>query len=106
MARERFLDACLAALLVQVGKLISDEFPVVVRTRGLPVAEWRILASLAGGEGLSVGRLAQLVIAPRPTVTRQLDRLVAKGLVQRIAHAGRERDCESAGSTMLHCAVR
>jgi DNA-binding MarR family transcriptional regulator len=51
----------------------------------VPVAEWRILASLAGGEPLPVGRLAQIVIAPQPTVTRQLDRMAAKGLVERFA---------------------
>ena len=58
MARERFVDTCLAALLAQAGKLISDEFHAVVPARGLPVAESRILASLAGGEGLPAGRLA------------------------------------------------
>ena len=58
------------------------------------------------GRRLPVGRLAQLVLAPQPTVTCQLDRLVAKGRVQHIAHAGRERECQNAGSTMLHCAVR
>jgi DNA-binding MarR family transcriptional regulator len=35
--------------------------------------------------------LAQPVLAPQPTVTRQLDRMVAKGLVQRIAHASDRR---------------
>ena len=86
MARERFVDGYLAALLAQASKLVSDEFHAVVRAGGLPVAEWRILASLAGGAPLPIGRLAQIVLAPQPTVTRQLDRMAAKGLVERIAH--------------------
>ena len=85
-APARFVDDYLAALLAQASQLISAEFHTVARAAGVPVAEWRILASLAGGEPLPVGRLAQLVIAPQPTVTRQLDRMVKKGLVERVAH--------------------
>ena len=86
MARgERFVDGYLAALLAQASHLISAEFHRVAREVGVPVAEWRILATLAGGDPLPVGRLAQIVIAPQPTVTRQLDRMAAKGLVERIA---------------------
>jgi DNA-binding MarR family transcriptional regulator len=81
-----FVDGYLAALLAQASHLISADFHRVARQAGVPVAEWRILASLAGGQPLPVGRLAQIVIAPQPTVTRQLDRLVAKGLVERVAH--------------------
>ena len=89
--RARFVDAYLAALLAQASHLISAEFHHVVRDAGLTVAEWRILASLAGGAAVPVGRLAQLVIAPQPTVTRQLDRMAIKGLVQRVAHASDRR---------------
>ena len=90
-AHGRFVDGYLAALLAQASHLISAEFHRVARQAGVPVAEWRILASLAGGQPLPVGQLAQIVIAPQPTVTRQLDRLVAKGLVERLAHASDRR---------------
>jgi DNA-binding MarR family transcriptional regulator len=86
MPPARFVDDYLAALLAQASHLVSAEFHAVARAAGVPVAEWRILASLAGGEPLPVGRLAQIVIAPQPTVTRQLDRMVKKGLVERVAH--------------------
>ncbi len=88
---EPFVEDYLAALLARASQLISAEFHAVVRREGLPVAEWRILASLHGSEPIPVGRLAQLVIAPQPTVTRQLDRMVRKGLVERIAHPGDRR---------------
>ena len=85
MTRPRFVDDYLAALLAQASHQVSNEFHAVARRAGVPVAEWRILASLAGGEPLPVGQLARIVIAPQPTVTRQLDRMQAKGLVERLA---------------------
>lgn len=88
---QRFVDGYLAALLNQAGHLISAEFHAVAREAGVPVAEWRILASLAGGEEVPVGQLAAWVLAPQPTVTRQLDRMVAKGLVERAAHESDRR---------------
>lgn len=89
--RERFVDGYLAALLNQAGHLISAEFHAVAREAGVPVAEWRILASLVGGEQVPVGRLAQWVLAPQSTVTRQLDRMARKGLVERVPHASDRR---------------
>ena len=87
MARgERFVDGYLAALLAQASHRISAEFHHVAREAGVPVAEWRILATLTGGDPLPVGQLADIVVAPQPTVTRQLDRMAAKGLVERVAH--------------------
>ena len=87
MARvERFVDGYLPALLAQASHRISDEFHQVARAAGVPVPEWRILATLWGGQPLPVGQLAATVVAPQPTVTRQLDRMVAKGLVERAAH--------------------
>ncbi|MDP3084107.1 MAG: MarR family transcriptional regulator [Rubrivivax sp.] len=91
MAAERFVDHYLAALLAQANSLISTEFHQVVKQQGLQVPEWRLLASLAGGEAISVGRLAQITLAQQPTVTRQLDRMQKKGLIQRIEHRADRR---------------
>lgn len=82
----RFVDAYLAALLAQASHLISSEFHAVVRSHGLSVSEWRVLASLAGSEPISIGRLAQIAVLKQPTVTRMLDRMEAKHQVERIAH--------------------
>ncbi|MBL8324099.1 MAG: winged helix-turn-helix transcriptional regulator [Rubrivivax sp.] len=81
----RFVDAYLPALLAQASHLISSEFHVVARAAGVPVAEWRILATLTGGQAWPVGQLADTVIAPQPTVTRQLQRMEKKGVVERLA---------------------
>ncbi|HEX7440527.1 MAG TPA: MarR family transcriptional regulator [Caldimonas sp.] len=90
-ANGRFADGYLAALLAQASHLISTEFHEVVRSHGLSVSEWRVLASLAGSEPISIGRLAQVAVLKQPTVTRMLDRMEAKDQVERLAHAGDRR---------------
>ena len=81
-----FVDDYLPALLAQASKLISSEFHEVVQSAGFSVTEWRILATLASKPGLSIGGLADITVSKQPTVTRLLDRMEAKGLVQRYPH--------------------
>ena len=88
---KRFVDGYLAALLAQASHLISAEFHEVVRAHGLSVSEWRVLASLAGGKTISIGQLAQVAVLKQPTVTRLLDRMAARGQIERLAHEGDRR---------------
>jgi DNA-binding MarR family transcriptional regulator len=90
-ANGRFVDDYLAALLAQASHLISSEFHEVARSHGLSVSEWRVLATLAGNEPISIGRLAQVAVLKQPTVTRMLDRMEAKDQVERLAHDGDRR---------------
>jgi len=89
--RKRFVDGYLAALLAQASHLISSEFHEVVRRHGLSVSEWRVLASLAGGQPVRTGRLAELAVLKQPTVTRLLDRMAARGQVERVGSDGDRR---------------
>ena len=110
MARARFVDDYLAALLAQASHLVSDDFHRLARAVDVPVAEWRILATLTGGDPQPVGRLAANVVAPQPTVTRPLDRMAAKGLVERVAHESDRRlalvRITPAGETLAASLVR
>lgn len=90
-ATAHFVDDYLAALLAQASQLISGEFHQVVRANGFSVSEWRVLATLAGSEPLSIGRLADITTIKQPTVTRLLDRMEAKGMVERLEHDGDRR---------------
>jgi DNA-binding MarR family transcriptional regulator len=81
-----FVDDYLPALLAQASHLISGEFHRVVNAKGFTVSEWRVLATLAGGEPMSIGRLAEITVMKQPTVTRVLDRMEASGHVERLAH--------------------
>ena len=87
----RFVDGYLPALLAQATHLISGEFHRVVNAQGFTVSEWRVLATLAGGEPMSIGRLAEITTIKQPTVTRLLDRMEAKGQVRRLEHDGDRR---------------
>ena len=55
----RFVDDYLPALLAQASQLISSEFHEVARQQGFSVSEWRVMASLAGSEPISIGQLTQ-----------------------------------------------
>lgn len=79
-----FVDDYLPALLAQASHLISGEFHRVVKAHGFTVSEWRVLATLAGGEPMSIGQLAVVTISKQPTVTRLLDRMEARGEIHRI----------------------
>jgi hypothetical protein len=95
-----FVDDYLPALLAQASHLISGEFHRVVNAKGFTISEWRVLATLAGGEPMSIGRVAEITVMKQPTVTRVLDRMQAAGHVERLAH-----DAEPARDAGQHHAV-
>ena len=86
-----FVDDYLPALLAQASRLISGEFHLVVTAQGFTVSEWRVLASLAGSEPINIGQLAQITTMKQPTVTRVLDRMQSRGLVERLPNDGDRR---------------
>lgn len=86
-----FTDDYLPALLAQASQLISSEFHEIARQQGFSVSEWRVMASLAGGVPVSIGRLAQVSVTKQPTATRLLDRMEARGHVVRLHLASDRR---------------
>ncbi len=86
-----FVDDYLPALLGQASHLIQSEFHRVVKAKGLSIAEWRVLATLASGQAMTTGQLAQVSLTKGPTATRLLDRMQARGQVERLAHDGDRR---------------
>ncbi|MBC7392513.1 MULTISPECIES: MarR family winged helix-turn-helix transcriptional regulator [unclassified Variovorax] len=87
----RFVDDYLPALLAQATQLISSEFHEVARQQGFSISEWRVMASLAGSEPISIGQLAQVTVTKQPTVTRLLDRMESRGQVERLPHESDRR---------------
>lgn len=79
-----FVDDYLAYLLARASHLISSEFHAVVEASGLSLMEWRVMASLSGKDALSVGELADIVLAKQPTVTKLVGRMAEAGWVKRI----------------------
>ncbi len=82
-ASARFVDGYLAYLLAQASSRISHEFHREVEAAGLSVTEWRVLASLEGSDGESIGVLSQLTLTKQPTLSRVVQRMEAGGLVSR-----------------------
>ena len=80
-----FIDGYLAYLLARASHLISTEFHVVVRRSRLPVLQWRVLATLADRQALSIGEVADIVLIPQSTLTRVAERMVQGGLLLRAA---------------------
>lgn len=78
-----FVDDYLAYLLARASHRISSEFHDVVEASGLSLLEWRVMASLSGKDTLSVGELADIVLAKQPTVTKLVGRMAEAGWVQR-----------------------
>ncbi len=78
-----FVDDYLAYLLARASHLISSEFHAVVEASGLSLMEWRVMASLSGKTVLSVGELADIVLAKQPTVTKLVGRMAEAGWVTR-----------------------
>ena len=86
-AAEPFVAGYLPALLAQMHALAAGEFHRTATALGCPPAEWKVLATLAEGQPVSIGKLAETVVMKQPTLTRVLDRMVATGQVQRVRHA-------------------
>jgi DNA-binding MarR family transcriptional regulator len=82
-AEKRFLDGYLPYLLAQAAWLISAQFQRHLATRGIRFSVWRLLASLSGTAGLTIGELADILLLQQPTVTRIVDRIEKDGLVAR-----------------------
>jgi DNA-binding MarR family transcriptional regulator len=80
----RFVDRYLPALLTQAAHLIVGDFAEVIRSHGLSVLEWRVLATLADADPLPVGLLARRAVTKQPTLTRLLDRMALQGHVERL----------------------
>ena len=82
--RERWhVDDYLSYLLARASHVVASGFHREVRAAGLTVLEWRVLATLAGGDAYSVGQLASIALAQQSTVTKLLGRLEADGRIAR-----------------------
>jgi DNA-binding MarR family transcriptional regulator len=83
----RFIDDYLSYLLALASYSVYRDFGREVKAAGLSSLEWRVLASLADGEGMTIGVLAGEVLAKQPTLTKLVNRMELAGLVERAADA-------------------
>ncbi|HEX7005615.1 MAG TPA: MarR family transcriptional regulator, partial [Alphaproteobacteria bacterium] len=70
-------------LLNRAGSRIADAFTEVLRPHGISLAMWRVLAVLDHEDGQRVGQIAALTSIEVSTVSRLIDALERKNLVER-----------------------
>lgn len=80
---DRFVDDYLLYLLARASSEISAQFHADLKKHGLQVPEWRVLATLSDGDGMTLGELAARALQRQPTMTKTIDRMVRSGLVTR-----------------------
>ena len=79
------INEYLAYLLAQADRQVSRQLESELRGEGVPLEQWRILKTLADGNGRSMGELADTVLMNHPTLTKTVDRMVSNALVYRVA---------------------
>jgi len=90
-AAGRFIDDYLAYLLARASHQVSREFHRELKPYGLTVIEWRVLATLEGSNGCSLGEVAEAVLFKQPTITKLIDRMERDDWVKRLPGAGDRR---------------
>ena len=81
--QEKFIDGYLSYLLSRAGHVVYREFHATVHAAGLSSLEWRVLATLSDGDGLTIGDLAREVLTQQPTLTKLVQRMEKAGWVRR-----------------------
>ncbi|MHA6345315.1 MarR family winged helix-turn-helix transcriptional regulator [Roseivivax sp. CAU 1761] len=84
---DSFLSDYLLFLLASTSAAASAGFHDTVRGAGLRVPEWRVLASLHDRDGQMITRLADLALMEQSRLTRIVEQMCARGLVERRSDA-------------------
>ena len=78
----QFVGSYLGYLLAQAGLKVNEEFHQYIKSQGVALLTWRILASIHN-EPTSVNELAKRVLVNQSTLSKALDRLEKDDLVSR-----------------------
>lgn len=69
-----------------LSQRVADGIAPVLADLDLSPERWRVLAALAAEPGQTMTQLSRAAVLPPASLTRHMDRLVARGLVLRKAH--------------------
>jgi len=86
----QFVGSYLGYLLAQAGLKVNEEFHQYIKSQGVALLTWRILASIHN-EPTSVNELAKRVLVNQSTLSKALDRLERDELVSRSRDATQHR---------------
>lgn len=83
MNKQHFVDGYLLYLMAAASERASASFHAIVRQHGLRVVEWRVLACLSDRTAIATTELAEKSLCEQSRMTRILDQMVEKGLLER-----------------------
>ena len=83
MAPGLTLDGFLPYLLNRIVNRLNTDLTEELKTVGVPLPFYRVLAVLAAGRGTTVNELSVYTITGQSTLSKALDRMVTAGLVRR-----------------------
>lgn len=78
-----FVSSYLLYLLAAASEAASKQFHARVREMGLRVPEWRVIACLHDQDGLMVTQLAHFALMEQSRISRIIDQMETRGLVER-----------------------
>jgi predicted ArsR family transcriptional regulator len=81
-------DHHLGLLLERAGRVVGERLDRAIGRDGVTSDHWRVLRVLADAEGHTMGEIAERLQMNPPTLTKLVDRMVGKSLVQRAADPG------------------
>ena len=85
MRAEQDISEYLAYLLASANRRMHLGLAQSISAEEVTEEQWRILQVLSDEQGRSMGDLAALVLMNHPALTKNIDRLVGRSLVQRAA---------------------
>ena len=99
-------DHHLGLLLERAGRVVGERLDRAIGRDGVTSDHWRVLRVLADEEGHTMGEIAERLQMNPPTLTKLVDRMVGKSLVQRAADPEDSRRvlvyATDAGLALLH----
>lgn len=81
-------------VLNRVTNRLNADFQTALRGRGMTLTHWRVLAFLDETDGLGVSALADRTVTDQSTLSRALQQMERRGLVERISNAADNRFVE------------
>lgn len=85
------IEDYLAFAVAQAHRQLHNDLETEMQKEGMSVEQWRVLETLSDRAGRSMGELAESVLMNHPALTKLIDRMVASGLVHRVADPGDQR---------------
>jgi DNA-binding MarR family transcriptional regulator len=86
-----FIEGFIPYLLNQVADRYNKQFKQALRTAGLTVPQWRVIAVLNAAGGLSFTEIQDLTVIDQPTLSRTVEQMVKHGIVLRANRPGDAR---------------